>query len=195
MTENQYNELLRAIQKLGRRTFRIMHRGMREQHGLYRGQRVVLEILKGHDGVNQRELAELLDIRPSSMTEMLTRLESKGLVKRTQDENDQRVMRIFLTEEGKTAAQSSGVDDEALNDIFGVLTPEETTQLLALIGKLNAGYEETDAEYGEFPFPGGGRHARGGHPFSGDHGAAAFDKNSGRHGNPHVGHGGRSGRK
>ena len=51
-------------------------------------------------GVSSRELCELLDVRPSSLSEMLARAEADGLLTRTADEADKRVQRITLTEKG-----------------------------------------------------------------------------------------------
>lgn len=47
--------------------------------------------------VNQKQLQELLGIRPGSMSEMVIKLESKGLVSRAKDESDKRVTRLTLT--------------------------------------------------------------------------------------------------
>ena len=51
-------------------------------------------------GVSSRELCELLDVRPSSLSEMLARAEADGLLTRTADEADKRIQRITLTEKG-----------------------------------------------------------------------------------------------
>ena len=161
MNDKNYTELLRAMQKLNRRVFRAMHRSMHESPGLYRGQRAALALLREHEGASQRELAEWLDVRPSSVTELIGKLESKGFVRRQQDEADQRVMRIYLTLEGEKALAGAS-DEDAIASIFSALTEEETAQLLALIEKLNAGMEETEADYPEFPFQRGGGRRRGG---------------------------------
>ena len=155
----------------------------------------MLRVLLEHDGANQRELAEILDVRPSSMTEMLSKLEGKGLLRRMQDETDQRVMRVFLTEEGKTAAQNSGYDDAALHTVFGVLSEDETALMLSLIGKLNAAAEESVPGYGDFPFGRGGGHRRGRHPFHGYRcGGVECEHPAAYRGNPHGRCGGSYGR-
>ena len=43
-------------------------------------------------GISSRELCELLDIRPSSLSEMLSRAEAEGLLTRAVDEEDRRVV-------------------------------------------------------------------------------------------------------
>ena len=52
-------------------------------------------------GVSSRELCELLDVRPSSLSEMLSRAEADGLLTRAVDEADRRIQRITLSEKGR----------------------------------------------------------------------------------------------
>ena len=52
-------------------------------------------------GVSSRELCELLDVRPSSLSEMLARAEADGLLTRAVDEADRRIQRITLSEKGR----------------------------------------------------------------------------------------------
>lgn len=46
------------------------------------------------------ELAEVFDVKKSAVTAMITRMWEKGLIKRTRDENDRRVVYLTLTEKG-----------------------------------------------------------------------------------------------
>ena len=52
-------------------------------------------------GVSSRELCELLDVRPSSLSEMLARAEADGLLTRAVDEADRRIQRIALSDKGQ----------------------------------------------------------------------------------------------
>lgn len=69
--------------------------------GIYPGQIPILGILYKHDGCSQREIAEQLGVKAPTVTVSIQRLEKSGLVCRKQDEKDQRVTRIYLTEYGK----------------------------------------------------------------------------------------------
>ena len=51
--------------------------------------------------VSSRDLCEFLDLRPSSLSEMLARAESEGWITRATDENDRRIQRVELTEKGR----------------------------------------------------------------------------------------------
>lgn len=68
--------------------------------GLQPCQVPVLMILARTDGCSQRRMAELLRNKPSTVNVSIQRLEKNGIVCRRRDEKDQRVMRVFLTEEG-----------------------------------------------------------------------------------------------
>ena len=69
--------------------------------GLHVGQEMMLCALWEKEGVTQTELGEHLAIQPATVTNALRRLESKGLVERTPDADDQRVSRVFPTNEGR----------------------------------------------------------------------------------------------
>lgn len=66
---------------------------------LTRSQWWVLVYLIRYDGVNQTELAELLDIGKVALGGLLDRLESKGWVERRSDAKDRRAKRVYLTDD------------------------------------------------------------------------------------------------
>ncbi len=68
--------------------------------GLHVGQEMVLCALWEKEGVTQTELAEHLSVQPATVTNALRRLEREGLVRRAPDTDDQRVSRVFPTDEG-----------------------------------------------------------------------------------------------
>lgn len=69
--------------------------------GLHVGQEMVLIELWRQDGLRGGELAARLGVEPPTITKMLRRLESCGLVTRRQDPDDARSFRVHLTEEGR----------------------------------------------------------------------------------------------
>lgn len=70
--------------------------------GLHPGQNMLLLELYAEDGRRQGELADRLDVEPSAISKMVTRLESGGLVERRADEDDSRISRVYLTGEGRS---------------------------------------------------------------------------------------------
>ncbi|MCB8818039.1 MarR family winged helix-turn-helix transcriptional regulator [Desulfosporosinus shakirovi] len=163
MSKTNSNKLYQALHRLNRQMHRSYHREGHGKGGLYHGQANLLRIILQNDGASQRDLAEQLDVRPSSMTEMLTKLEQSGLILRKQDDKDQRVMRIYLTEEGKKAVEKIAESKDAfVESFFKALTEDEREQLLILTEKLCSDLEGAEDSHG------GGTHRGHG---SGHHGS------------------------
>jgi DNA-binding MarR family transcriptional regulator len=89
-----------------------------EEIGLYRGQPPVLRHLHIQDGLTQTELGQRLEVSPATVTKMIQRMEKAGFVQRRQDEADQRVSRVYLTQAGRAikaemAARLKTIEAEA----------------------------------------------------------------------------------
>jgi len=53
------------------------------------------------------ELAEVFDVKKSAITAIINRMWEKGLIKRTRDENDRRVVYLTLTDKGNELFQKT----------------------------------------------------------------------------------------
>jgi MarR family transcriptional regulator, organic hydroperoxide resistance regulator len=73
--------------------------------GLHVGQDMLLLQLWPEEGLTQSELAERLYIQPATVTKTLQRMEQTGLIERRGDPEDQRVSRVYLTEQGRALLQ------------------------------------------------------------------------------------------
>ena len=76
--------------------------------GLTQVQHQLLVAIKGHPGgmlPTVGELAGYLFLRPHSTVELVDRAEAAGLVERTPDDDDGRVVRVRLTREGDRVLQ------------------------------------------------------------------------------------------
>ncbi|WP_105617600.1 MarR family winged helix-turn-helix transcriptional regulator [Vallitalea okinawensis] len=69
--------------------------------GLYKGQPFLIQILFHMDGRTQKELSAIMGIQPSTVTQMVHRMEKSALLEKQADPNDQRATRIYITEKGK----------------------------------------------------------------------------------------------
>ena len=120
-------------------------------------------------GVSSRELCELLDVRPSSLSEMLSRAEADGLLTRTTDEADKRVQRITLSEKGsRLISELRAARDEDARKKTSCLTEEEKKKFCDLCNKLSEHIERLALDLPEdrrmpqpppgpdFPHPGPG---------------------------------------
>lgn len=99
--------------------------------------RILEALLRENAGVSQNKLAELVDIRKQSLSEVVVRMERDGLVERRLDAKDQRKNLIFLSEEGRAQALAEVEmrSDEA-NAILAPLTEEEQNTLFVLLEKI-----------------------------------------------------------
>ncbi|MED4139895.1 MarR family transcriptional regulator [Priestia megaterium] len=149
----------------------------------HRGQGRILKLLKLQPKTTQKELSYLLDMRPQSIGELLSKLERKGYIVRTPSEKDRRVLSVELTEAGLEAIEAT---EEQNNNsgIFDVLSEEEQDTLSHLMQKLNTYLDEEMLKQGhdegkEFRRPndlrGFGPHHRffGGDP---EHGPRGFGR-------------------
>jgi len=83
------------------------------------------------------EVSKLLGIDPGFMTRVVDRLERQGLVGRTRDCLDRRVVNLTLTEAGRNlATQIAEIVPAVLNQRLSSFTPHEFRALQMLLGKL-----------------------------------------------------------
>lgn len=115
------------------------------------GQQRVLALLAERAPISQRDLLEELDVRSSSLSELLAKLERGGLIERERDEADRRNFIVKLSEAGLAAAQKSGEGEPGADSIFSALTEEEREQLGSLLRKLNDSLAEEMPEDAEGP--------------------------------------------
>jgi DNA-binding MarR family transcriptional regulator len=94
------------------------------------GQLDVLMNLYRHPGLSQHDLARRLLVGRSNITMLLPQLESQGLLRRDPDENDRRVMRLYLTDEGETRLMAAMEIYAALLDrVMAQSTPDQCERL------------------------------------------------------------------
>jgi MarR family transcriptional regulator for hemolysin len=67
------------------------------QFGITRAQWAVLVRMERSEGLNQTELADMLDLQPITLTRLLDKLSDSGLIERRPDPGDRRAKRLFLT--------------------------------------------------------------------------------------------------
>lgn len=105
--------------------------------GGHPGQTVVLGMLAAHDGINQRDLAECLHLARPTVTIMLQKLEQAGLIERWDDENDQRLTRIRLTEAGRASnTELAAAYADYVNATIGAMSETDRAEFARLLGVL-----------------------------------------------------------
>lgn len=107
------------------------------QHHLHRGggKGKIIHILAKRESLTQKELQDILEIKPGSVSEIISKLEDKGLIKRQKDEEDKRKVVLHITEQGKKFAKEH-LERKNSENIFAGLTEDEQEQLKTLLKKL-----------------------------------------------------------
>ena len=75
------------------------------KYGLTSEQLGVLASIKSRGPLRPSDFASLLDRSPNSMSMLIDRMVKAGLVRRTRDRTDRRVVTVSFTEKGKTAVE------------------------------------------------------------------------------------------
>ena len=84
-------------------------------------------------------LSRRLMVTNGNVTSLIERLAREGLVRRGVVPGDRRVQLVRLTAAGRKALQAMTPDHQRwIEAMFAGLTPDERTQLHALVGKLKA---------------------------------------------------------
>ena len=100
---------------------------------------IILAILCDSDGsMRQNRLAEAFRVSPSTLSEMLNKLEADGLITRSTDPADRRATLLSLTESGKKRAEEiKGETKKRFAEIFRELSEDEKQQLISLLHKID----------------------------------------------------------
>jgi DNA-binding MarR family transcriptional regulator len=106
-----------------------------EQLGVTYPQYIAIISLWEEDGQTIKGLSEKLFLEPSTMTPMLQRLEAMGYVRRKRDVEDERSVRVSLTEKGRELREEGlGYGEQTLR--ASGLAPEEFAALRKSVGRL-----------------------------------------------------------
>jgi DNA-binding MarR family transcriptional regulator len=81
--------------------YRSLSDAFMEQIAMHRAQAALLCRLFIRDGMTQSEIAEQLSVQGATVTNMLQRMEEAGLVARLRDPEDNRLVRVYLTDAGR----------------------------------------------------------------------------------------------
>lgn len=106
----------------------------------------VIEFLGEGTPRKMSELADYLVLAVNSVTSTVDNLERKGLVRRTRTDHDRRVVRVELTEAGRTACDACiGDKTNFLRKMLAALTEDEQEILIVLFRKIaRAGHAQVD---------------------------------------------------
>ena len=116
------------------RLFQELRRRLASRHGLEQAQPRIMRILAHEPGISQRELSERLAITPASTTAQVQKMEFQGLIERRPDPDDQRALRLYLSDKGREIDRNMVAGLDALDATFlEGLSPEEIQEFRRLL--------------------------------------------------------------
>jgi len=141
MTQVKSKEIMDSFQKLSRVIKRRSAIMDPDSYGRTQGR--VLRIIAAHDGINARDLAAVLDIKPPSLTVKLNKLEADGCIIRSRDENDGRFIFIHITPKGyESLSKSDEKKKHSKRDFSDCLSDEEKRQFIDICNRLSENLTE-----------------------------------------------------
>lgn len=118
--------------------------------GVTRSQWWILAQVSRHDGMNQSDLAHLLDVGKAALGRLVDRLEASGFIERRFDETDRRVKRVYLTRSGaKTIQQMKGLSHEMSERMLQGLDDRTRNALADSLARVKANLLEMKGEAAE----------------------------------------------
>lgn len=97
-----------------------------------------LNILATEENVTAGRLAEVLDIKPSSVTQIIKKLVEAGTVVREKSPTDSRVTLVKITDKGRESLQEHGAIATTLRDVlFAEFSETELTELNTYLKRMN----------------------------------------------------------
>ncbi len=116
-----------------------------ERIGIHSGQGRVLVHLHGQDNVPQWKIAEAMNTSPAAITSILKRMERDGWIIRARDPNDQRTVRIRMSDKARALEEDvQGTFMQIEEEISAIYTQEERQQLRHLLVKLSKRLSKDD---------------------------------------------------
>ena len=140
MPVKKENDVILAVLKLSRAMRRCPP--PQEEHPFPPAVSRMLACISENPRMSSRDLCEILDLRPSSLSEILARAEKEGWITRTVDEEDRRIQRVSLSPKGTAyieEAENAREKDAARKT--ACFTEEEKARFCALCDKLSSHIE------------------------------------------------------
>lgn len=106
--------------------------------GLFRGQPPVLFQLGKHKELTQSQLADMLEVTPATLTNILHRMEKTGLINRTRDAGDNRISRVTLTALGEERlAQAFALSQRIEDRTFDSFSEDEKKTIRSFLKQIH----------------------------------------------------------
>lgn len=112
-----------------------MKQAFEREMGLTAATWFLLSMLIDEDGISQGEVSNRFEVDPSRITRLAQRLEREGLLRRERDPEDNRVVRLHATEEGRRLIEGCRERREGFEDrIRREFSSEELAEFRRALG-------------------------------------------------------------
>ena len=101
-----------------------LYRPLLEPMGLTHPQYLVMVALWEHEPLSVREISSLLQLEPPTVSPVLKRLQSAGLIERHRDASDERSVRLTLTPQGRALRDKAVKIPLQIVDRLGMSVPD-----------------------------------------------------------------------
>lgn len=109
------------------------------EHGMTLARARVFHKLSRRDGINQRELADELELETPTLVRILDAMEAQNFIERRPVPSDRRAKQIFMTESGKVvAAEVEALASGVRADILQGIPDEDVGMALKTIRAMTA---------------------------------------------------------
>lgn len=123
---------------------RVMQRFFSEC-GMFNGHPFMLFLIRREPGITPADIARRMEITPASATVSLKRMEAAGLLRRTPDEADRRVVHLTLTPEGERLDDRCRAErDRVVGATFRDFTAEELSLLDGFLDRMYENLKEAE---------------------------------------------------
>lgn len=127
------------------RTFRRLGSLIDAKATPFRGRGRIMNILRKEESksIVQRDLLDMTQMKSSSLSELVKKLEDDGFITKSIDPSDKRNMILALTPKGEAEAfRMQQVREQIADKAFSRITNEEKNVLLEILTKLRDYWEE-----------------------------------------------------
>lgn len=112
-----------------------VYRPLLEELGLTYPQYLVMTVLWKHETCSVKDIGHILHLDSGTLSPLLKRLENAGLIKRQRRIEDERVVDITLTDEGRALSRQAADVPTKISCKFGIEF-NEYSELMGLLKKL-----------------------------------------------------------
>ncbi len=117
-----------------------------DRHGVRAGQQFILQCLWEKDGLTPGEIARRLGLATPTVTKAATRMEATGLLVRKPHATDARLVRLCLTDRGRTLQTVIDAELRRLTRrALKTLSPQERVQLVRFLTEIRHNLSSADA--------------------------------------------------